>query len=428
MQRFPEASLEVLKATCPSRAAGFSWKAELRYRRECCDIIFAVGGPLRLAVSTQHKAVVLLQRYFTRCSSAECKQLHKWAVATACVFLATKIDSSYHRLESVAHAAIRALRDMQGRDMEREYFNPDGTPGCPAYLSRLAGLVRDAELAVIFAVNFDFNVEVPASMVVYQLNELGLTHDAGTADQAVAAARRAAGAAARLCLTAKPHLVLVHSARALSLACIASACRRTGAPLDLSAVREGGYTPRLSAEELEAVVKSLPTPAGEGSRADSPSTTTRGASSGGQQGGTSARSPASRPAAPGTPASTLSGGAVSGGGGAASAPPGGGLRGTGSAVPGGMTGASASGGLSAGSYGEALTVGPRVAPSPISPDTQTSGAAAAAAAAAGQEQQQQQQQQQCTRKRPREAGLGQVQLHLAASEPAHKKCGAGVVA
>jgi hypothetical protein len=48
------------------------------------------------------------------------------------------------------------------------------TPGNPAFVAKLAGMVREAEMDLIFALNFDFNAEVASSIVVYQLNELGL--------------------------------------------------------------------------------------------------------------------------------------------------------------------------------------------------------------------------------------------------------------
>lgn len=48
------------------------------------------------------------------------------------------------------------------------------SPGNLAFVAKLAGMVREAELDLIFALNFDFNAEVASSIVVYQLNELGL--------------------------------------------------------------------------------------------------------------------------------------------------------------------------------------------------------------------------------------------------------------
>jgi hypothetical protein len=40
--------------------------------------------------------------------------------------MSQKLDSVYHRLESVVHSSIVELRKMQQRQMEPEYFNPDG--------------------------------------------------------------------------------------------------------------------------------------------------------------------------------------------------------------------------------------------------------------------------------------------------------------
>jgi hypothetical protein len=53
-------------------------------------------------------------------------------MATACVFLATKIDSAYHRLDSVAHACFRALRAHQQREPEPEYYDADGVSAAAA--------------------------------------------------------------------------------------------------------------------------------------------------------------------------------------------------------------------------------------------------------------------------------------------------------
>jgi hypothetical protein len=67
------------------------------------------------------------------CSAAAAALLPSWmrrhaiqAHAVACVFMSQKLDSVYHRLESVVHSSIVELRKMQQRQMEPEYFNPDG--------------------------------------------------------------------------------------------------------------------------------------------------------------------------------------------------------------------------------------------------------------------------------------------------------------
>lgn len=81
-----------------------------------------------------HTVTCAAQRSSVQCSStaeaataARCaRQSGLQALATACVFLATKIDSAYHRLESIVHVSYRALRELYSKPLEPEYYNPDG--------------------------------------------------------------------------------------------------------------------------------------------------------------------------------------------------------------------------------------------------------------------------------------------------------------
>lgn len=66
------------------------------------------------------------------------------------------------------------------------------TPGNPKFLGRLSVLVREAETRLMFAINFDFNVEVATSMVIIQCNELGLTTEQADRDSSVFAVRKTA--------------------------------------------------------------------------------------------------------------------------------------------------------------------------------------------------------------------------------------------
>lgn len=52
------------------------------------------------------------------------------AHAVACLFVCQKLDSVYHRLETLTHAAFRVLRQMQKRQLEPEYFCADGVGAC----------------------------------------------------------------------------------------------------------------------------------------------------------------------------------------------------------------------------------------------------------------------------------------------------------
>jgi len=80
-------------------------------------------------------------------------------------------------------------------------------PGNPAFLAQLSARVRDAEMDLIFIINFDFNIEVPSTMAIYELRELGLTEAVAGTDGRVRAVRELAVKTASLrlvaCLQAK---------------------------------------------------------------------------------------------------------------------------------------------------------------------------------------------------------------------------------
>lgn len=75
-------------------------------------------------------------------------------------------------------------------------------PGNPAFLAQLSARVRDAEMDLIFIINFDFNIEVPSTMAIYELRELGLTEAVAATDERVRAVRELAVKTASLRLVA----------------------------------------------------------------------------------------------------------------------------------------------------------------------------------------------------------------------------------
>eukprot|EP00775_Hariotina_reticulata_P007092 gene7092-7305_t len=192
------------------------------------------------------------------------------AVAVACLFLATKIDSSYHRLESVVHAAYVQLKRFQNKPFDNEYFYtaPDRasqqsvrTPGNPAFLAQLSARVRDAEMDLIFIINFDFNIEVPSTMAIYELRELGLTEAVAATDERVRAVRELAVKTASLSTVSPKSVVcLVHPARHVALAAISWACSCHGLSLDLSKADGCGYTPVMTPDQLAGPTEQLGLP------------------------------------------------------------------------------------------------------------------------------------------------------------------------
>lgn len=277
--QFPYLTQKQLRDHCPSKQHGKSWKNELAYRDQCLDVIQKTCAALNIKLNTQERAIILLHRYFTVNSSTECTALDKWAHAVACVFMSQKLDSVYHRLESVVHSSIVELRKMQQRQMEPEYFNPDGTPGNAAYLASLAEMVRRAEMNVLFAVNFSVDISVPTYLVAHHLRKLGLTDDAEMQypdlAEKVNAVRREALQTAAACCGKGCAVVLMHPAEHISMAAIFRACKANrlqwylgpppGDKEEKQRVIGEVVVPDLPLDKLKAIAADLPRIAGAGS-------------------------------------------------------------------------------------------------------------------------------------------------------------------
>ena len=100
--------------------------------------LFIMAHVLTLMCALVRQANVLARRYMPRSLS---DLIAQQAVATACIFLASKVDSVYHRLDNICHTAICELRRAQNRSMEPEYFNPDGVGGVHVIERVVAGVV-----------------------------------------------------------------------------------------------------------------------------------------------------------------------------------------------------------------------------------------------------------------------------------------------
>jgi hypothetical protein len=98
------------------------------------------------------------------------------------------------------------------------------------------------------------------------------------------------------------------------------------------------------------------------------------------------------------------------------------------AGPAGLKQVHCAGGLSLGSAGEAATAGPRMGPSPISPDSETGPSSGAYGAAPGSSGRQEQQQQQQSSKRAREEGFSSGLLGVSAPPAKSRAAAGGMVA
>ncbi|GIL78963.1 hypothetical protein Vretimale_199 [Volvox reticuliferus] len=143
--------LEELRATNPSIRDGLDPDKELLWRRQYCKLIQDAGMALKIpqwgGISV---AITLCHRFFAIKSM---KKNDRFLVATACLFLAAKIEESPKLLknvimesERIRHtknpAALRALDD-------------------PVNFDRLREEVLQAERAVLYTLGFDLKIEQP---------------------------------------------------------------------------------------------------------------------------------------------------------------------------------------------------------------------------------------------------------------------------
>ncbi|GIL45138.1 hypothetical protein Vafri_2471, partial [Volvox africanus] len=144
-------TLEELRATNPSIRDGLDPDKEVLWRRQYCKLIQEAGMALKIpqwgGISV---AITLCHRFFAIKSM---KKNDRFLVATACLFLAAKIEESPKLLknvimesERIRHtknpAALRALDD-------------------PVNFDRLREEVLQAERAVLYTLGFDLKIEQP---------------------------------------------------------------------------------------------------------------------------------------------------------------------------------------------------------------------------------------------------------------------------
>ena len=102
----------------PSAADGISWSEENELRRKTCIYIRSLCTQLSLAMLPTATAQVFFHRFFIRQSFRE---FHRHLVATACVFLASKVEESPRRLN--------ALVDLYFVRQTRSILSDNAHPG-----------------------------------------------------------------------------------------------------------------------------------------------------------------------------------------------------------------------------------------------------------------------------------------------------------
>lgn len=164
--RFQTIPLQQLEECSPSRAH-IDWKTELSYRKVTSSLIYLTAcGPnyLKLLNFTAARAVTLFNRFFLRVSFQSCD---RWHIAPACILLASKIDNSPRTAKDVATAFFVARCDKKHKHLIHKVHDP-------AWVQGQVQLLVAAERSLMFALNFDFTVEIPESWILPAVRAMGL--------------------------------------------------------------------------------------------------------------------------------------------------------------------------------------------------------------------------------------------------------------
>lgn len=140
-------SKEVLKST-PSMQDGMDVEKERKFRRDGARLIMQVGTLLGLPHDSFATGVVLFQRFYMFHSF---DQFHKYIIATACLFLAGKIEETPKKCRDV----VKAAREYLNESKEQDPFHDDGKAD-----------VIVAERVLLQSVKFDLTIEHPYKFVV----------------------------------------------------------------------------------------------------------------------------------------------------------------------------------------------------------------------------------------------------------------------
>ncbi|KAG2491108.1 hypothetical protein HYH03_010552 [Edaphochlamys debaryana] len=164
--RFIYRTLEDLRTNNPSVKDGLDPDKERLWRRQYCKLIQDAGQVLKIPQWGIAVGITLCHRFFAVKSM---KRNDRFVVATACLFLAAKIEESPRQLrqvivevERVRHsknpAALRALDD-------------------PAHMERVKEEVLQAERAVLYTLGFDLQIPHPYQPLIDWLKEHRLLAD-----------------------------------------------------------------------------------------------------------------------------------------------------------------------------------------------------------------------------------------------------------
>ncbi|KAL0028909.1 hypothetical protein WJX77_004951 [Trebouxia sp. C0004] len=150
-------------ANSPSRQDGVSAELEQRYKGLMVTLIWRVGEMLNSPMVTVSAAAILLQRFFGRRSLVHNDKL---VVATACLFLAGKVEDtprSLHRIsEHMYEAFCKDFSRVSAATAKARWEDM-------AYQENFKAAVLAAERSLLFTLGFNFRIDTPHKCLLHEL-------------------------------------------------------------------------------------------------------------------------------------------------------------------------------------------------------------------------------------------------------------------
>jgi cyclin T len=142
-----------LEARSPSRPHGIDARLEAAFRWSYCEFLKDAGIELRMPQLTIATATVFCHRFYARHSHAP-PENNRYVVATACLFLAGKVEETPKSLREVVRVSYLVQHKKDYGSAVRRIHQQD----C---FERQREHVLNAERLLLHALRFDFNVDHP---------------------------------------------------------------------------------------------------------------------------------------------------------------------------------------------------------------------------------------------------------------------------
>ncbi|MEW5299943.1 MAG: hypothetical protein WDW38_002765 [Sanguina aurantia] len=153
-----------VESSTPSILDGLLPEKDALWRRQYCRIIQRAGQNQKIPQWGIWTAMLLCHRFFAIKSM---KRNDRFQIATACLFLASKLEESVRTLTAVIRETEKQRFESTKPIMLKKLDDP-------AHMDVLKDETLQAERAVLYTLGFDLNITHPYKHILTKLKELGL--------------------------------------------------------------------------------------------------------------------------------------------------------------------------------------------------------------------------------------------------------------